>query len=153
MFCTRALSKGTYRFQIKFSAQFSATASLLWGCRYNVRRELSLLPSVEREMSTSQSAVMLCGWRVEAGAAHSTCGYACGWQVKLCDPSLTRTIPERFRDEFLDGKALYRSAVTLQCFGSLSVSPSVTAVYYVETAEFIIRQLTLEYSSRTAAFS
>jgi len=23
------------------------------------------------------------------------------WQVKLCDPSLTRAIPERFRDEFL----------------------------------------------------
>jgi len=22
------------------------------------------------------------------------------WQVKLCDPSLTRAIPERFRDEF-----------------------------------------------------
>jgi len=21
------------------------------------------------------------------------------WQVKLCDPSLTRAIPERFRDE------------------------------------------------------
>jgi len=25
----------------------------------------------------------------------------CGWQVKLCDPSLTRAIPERFRDEFV----------------------------------------------------
>jgi len=25
----------------------------------------------------------------------------CGWQAKLCDPSLTCAIPERFRDEFL----------------------------------------------------
>jgi len=25
----------------------------------------------------------------------------CVWQVKLCDPSLTRAIPERLRDEFL----------------------------------------------------
>ena len=24
-----------------------------------------------------------------------------GWQEKLCDPSLKRAIPERFRDEFL----------------------------------------------------
>jgi len=29
--------------------------------------QLSLLPSVEREMSTGQSAVMLCGWEVKAG--------------------------------------------------------------------------------------
>jgi len=28
---------------------------------------LSLLPSAGREMSTSQSAVMLCGWGVKAG--------------------------------------------------------------------------------------
>jgi len=33
--------------------------------------------------------------------AHSTCGQMCGWQVKLCNPSLTRAIPEQFRDEFL----------------------------------------------------
>ena len=31
--------------------------------------QLSLLPSVGREMSTSQSAVMLCGWGVKAGMA------------------------------------------------------------------------------------
>jgi len=36
--------------------------------------QLSLLPSVGREMSTSQSAVMLCGWGVKAGMVHSTCG-------------------------------------------------------------------------------
>ena len=33
---------------------------------------LSLLPSAGREMSTSQSAVMLCGLGVKAGMAHST---------------------------------------------------------------------------------
>ena len=27
-----------------------------------------------REMNTSQSAVMLCGWGVKAGMVHSTCG-------------------------------------------------------------------------------
>jgi len=39
--------------------------------------QLSLLPSAELEMSTRQSAVMLCGWEVKAGSArmvHSTCG-------------------------------------------------------------------------------
>jgi len=36
--------------------------------------QLSLLPLVGRKMSTSQSAVMLCGWAVKAGTVHSTCG-------------------------------------------------------------------------------
>jgi len=36
--------------------------------------QLSLLPSAGWEMSTSQSAVMLCGWGVKAGMVHSTCG-------------------------------------------------------------------------------
>ena len=36
--------------------------------------QLSLLPSVGQKMSTSQSAVMLCGWGVKAGMVHSTCG-------------------------------------------------------------------------------
>jgi len=35
--------------------------------------QLSLLPSARREMSTSLSAVMLCGWGVKAGMVHSTC--------------------------------------------------------------------------------
>ena len=34
--------------------------------------QLSLLPSAGREMSTSQSAVMLCRWGVKAGMVHST---------------------------------------------------------------------------------
>ena len=46
--------------------------------------QLGLLPSAGREMSTSQRAVMLCGWGVKAGMVHSTCGKTCGWQVKLC---------------------------------------------------------------------
>jgi len=28
----------------------------------------------------------------------------CGWRVTVCDPSLTRAIPERLRDEFLTVK-------------------------------------------------
>ena len=36
--------------------------------------QLSLLPSAGREMSTSQSVVMLCSWGVKAGVVHSTCG-------------------------------------------------------------------------------
>jgi len=36
--------------------------------------QLSLLPSVGQELSTSQSVVMLCSWGVKAGMAHSTCG-------------------------------------------------------------------------------
>jgi len=35
--------------------------------------QLSLLPSVGQEMSTSQSTVMLCGWGVKTGMVHSTC--------------------------------------------------------------------------------
>jgi len=34
--------------------------------------QLSLLPSAGREMSTSQSAMTLCCWRVKAGMAYST---------------------------------------------------------------------------------
>jgi len=36
--------------------------------------QLSLLPSVGWEMSTGQSAAMLCGWGVKAGMAHSISG-------------------------------------------------------------------------------
>jgi len=63
--------------------------------------QLSLIPSVGWEMSASQSAVMLCGWGLKAGMVHSTCGYMYGWQVKLCDPSLTRAIPQHLGDESL----------------------------------------------------
>jgi len=36
--------------------------------------QLSPLPYAVREMSTGQSAVMLCGWGVKAGMAHIVCG-------------------------------------------------------------------------------
>jgi len=36
--------------------------------------QLSLLPSAGRKMSSGQSAVTLCGWRVKAGMVRSTCG-------------------------------------------------------------------------------
>jgi len=35
---------------------------------------LNLLPSAERKMSTSQSAMMLCSWGVKADMVHFTCG-------------------------------------------------------------------------------
>jgi len=57
--------------------------------RYMYNGQLSLLPSAGREKSTSQSAVMICGWGVKAVMAHSTCGQTCGWQVNLCYLSLT----------------------------------------------------------------
>ena len=43
-----------------------------------------------------QSAVTMCGCGVKTGMAHSVCGCTCGWQVNLCDLSLTCAIPERF---------------------------------------------------------
>jgi len=36
--------------------------------------QLSLLPSVGRQISTSQRVVMLCSWGVKAGVAYSSCG-------------------------------------------------------------------------------
>jgi len=36
--------------------------------------QLSLLPSAGREVSTGQRAGTLCGWGVQAGVVHSTCG-------------------------------------------------------------------------------
>jgi len=58
--------------------------------------QLSLLPYAEREMSTGQSAVMLCGWGVKTG-----------WLIPYVDKRvggmwyLVNTCqPERFRDEY-----------------------------------------------------
>jgi len=50
-------------------------------------------------MRTGQSAVKLCNWKVKADMTH-VC-QTCEWQVKLCDPSSTRAIPERLRHEQL----------------------------------------------------
>jgi len=61
----------------------------------------SLLPSAGRKMSTGQSAVTLCGMGSKGRCGSFHVDKSVRWQVKLCDPSLTRAIPERFRDEFL----------------------------------------------------
>jgi len=50
--------------------------------------------------------------RSKARMAHSICGWTCGWQVKLCDPSLTHAVPECFRDEYCTHcKVLYKCPV------------------------------------------
>jgi len=57
----------------------------------NLPGQLSLLPLAGREMSTDQSAVIRCGWGVKAGwLIPSADKRTCGWQIKPCDPSLTR---------------------------------------------------------------
>jgi len=70
----------------------------------NYRGQLSLLPYVGPEMSTGQSAVTFCRWVVNwEGSLHLWINVWVSehtvWQVKLCDPSLTRAIPERFGNE------------------------------------------------------
>jgi len=54
---------------------------------------------------------MLCGWGVKAVWLISYVDKR-GWQVKLCDPSLTRAIPEYLRDEYCAHyKELYKCPV------------------------------------------
>ena len=60
--------------------------------------QFSLLPSAGREMSTSQSAAMLCGWGVKAGMVHSTCGIP--------------RVPYLSALEMSHDKALYKSTFT-----------------------------------------
>jgi len=74
--------------------------------------QLSLLSSVGQKISTGQSEVTLCGWGVFIPLV-DTC-VMCWWQVQLCDPSLTRVIPEHFRDEFLTIKGY--TNLQLLCF-------------------------------------
>ena len=80
--------------------------------------QLSLLPLAGWKISIGQSAVTPCSWEVKARVVHSTCAEMCGWQVKLCNPSLTRAIPERFRGDFFTIE-LYKSTVTLLYFTSV----------------------------------
>ena len=61
--------------------------------------QLRLLPSAE---VGPKGTVQL------GGMAHSTRAEICGWQVKLCDPSLTCAIPEHLRDEQLIINLLYK---------------------------------------------
>jgi len=61
-------------------------------------------PQRDGKWLPARNAATLCIWGVKACVVHSTSGWACGWQVKLCDPSifsLTRTIPECLRGELL----------------------------------------------------
>jgi len=53
---------------------FTGTVTVSVHIKLSLPGQLSLLPSVLQEVSTSQSAVMLCGWRVKAGMVYSTCG-------------------------------------------------------------------------------
>ena len=62
---------------------YHKTKSSQMGCS----RQLSILPSAGREMSTGQSAVTRCGWGVKARMAHSICGRTRGWQLNC-----TRTV-------------------------------------------------------------
>jgi len=58
------------------------------------------------------------------GMAHSICGCTSGWQVKLSDPRLTRTIPKCFRDEYhTQYKVLYEHSVYLLYFTHNTVIP------------------------------
>jgi len=68
--------------------------------------QLSLLPWMGREMSTSQWTVMLCVWGVKAGTAR-----VC-WQVKLCDP-LYNTCHIWALYRYVYGWTLYNSTYTL----------------------------------------
>ena len=61
--------------------------------------QLSILPSVRREVSTDQSAVMFCGQGLKIGVAYSICGLMYVWQVKLCELSLQCSIPDRLGDQ------------------------------------------------------
>jgi len=60
--------------------------------------QLSLLPSVGREMSTGKKAAMSCGWRVKAGWLIQFVDKRVGG-MKNCDPFNT-CHPEHFREEF-----------------------------------------------------
>jgi len=57
--------------------------------------QLSLLPLAGWKMSTGQSGMMLCSCGIKTGMVEKR-----GWQVKLCDPSLTHAIPERLQMKY-----------------------------------------------------
>ena len=101
--------------------------------------QLSLLPSVGWEMSTSQSAVTFCGWEVKTDIAHCTCGQTCRWQVKLCDSSLTRAISERLRDELIIKRYTNKASFifSLACLW-LPVTIFVTAYFPIASDLFTI---------------
>jgi len=62
-------------------------------CVMNQSDQLNLLSSVRFQMSTGQSAVMIC-LGVDTGTADSIVDGTWGWQVQLCDPLSTHTMSE-----------------------------------------------------------
>jgi len=68
--------------------------------------QLILLPSAGLKMSSSQSVMMLCNWRIKADMAYSIRGCMYG-----CDPSLTHAILEHLKGELSQYKALYKCPV------------------------------------------
>jgi len=68
-------------------------------CSQSPRPTISLLPYARRKWIPAKVR-----WCSAAGSTgrmpHSICEYSRGCQVKLCDPSLTRVIPEHLRDEY-----------------------------------------------------
>ena len=70
----------------------STTGNLPWSDQPPRPGQLSLaIPPWVGATSTDQRAVIHRGWGVKAGMARVS------WQVKLCDPCITRVIPEHFR--------------------------------------------------------
>jgi len=67
---------------------------------------------------TDQSVVTFYGWGVKEDMAQSICGYTRGWQVKLCDLSLTRAIPERLRDELVSISCYTNVLFTVHTFNT-----------------------------------
>jgi len=67
--------------------------------------------------------------------AHSACGQMCGWQVKLCDPSLTRaTLTKCFRDDyFTHCKALY---TTFQKNGDIKLMAVTLLIQFSTDSQF-----------------
>jgi len=101
--------------------------------------QLSFMPSEVYKTSTSQTAMMLWGWGTNAGMAHSTCEYMCGWQGKLRDPSLACAIPDSSQDKSLVIKHHTNLQFTLLSY--------LLAVVLITLARKVIKKLNRKDSS------
>jgi len=74
---------------------------------------------------------------------------ACGWQLKLCDPSLTHAIPKCFRDEYhTQYKALYKRIVQCTVLTVLYLHTSLVASFQVNRLRlFALKQSARVYRS------
>jgi len=81
--------------QLGWDRQCASPCQITWRSKplTSHPRQLSLSPSAGPEINTDQSAMKLCDWGAKTGMAQSIYGWTYGWQVKLCDPSLTRAMP------------------------------------------------------------